>query len=473
MSDFFLELASNARARKVVQTLGLPVPMPARLSRADGPWEERPLADRAVVVRSPADSPVHAALARTLCAAGADPWVAADAIPEAFRVAGEGWSRPARLAEEAAPEKPWALVLDATTLATPADLRALFDFFGPRIKSLARSGRVVVIGRAPEDAADEVAAATQRALEGFVKSAGREVGRVGATANVVLVEDGAEDRLEPVLRFLLSVRSAYVSGQPWRVSKRVKAAEPRWIRPLEGRVALVTGAARGIGEAIAARLAAEGAKVVVLDRPDDAALGAEVAQRVGGAFLGVDVTDPAAPDAITAFLRERFGGRLDVVVHNAGITRDRTLAKLSPEAWDLTIDVNTAAVLRLHDALLPLLSKDGRVICLSSIAGLAGNVGQTNYAASKAAIVGFVQAAGPKLARKGVALNAIAPGFIETRLTDAIPVATREVARRLCNLAQGGLPVDIAEVVTFLASPGAASMCGQVIRVCGGSFVGA
>jgi 3-oxoacyl-[acyl-carrier protein] reductase len=330
----------------------------------------------------------------------------------------------------------------------------------------------VVIGRAPEDADDEVMAATQRALEGFVKSAGREIGRVGATANVILVEAGAEDRLEPVLRFVLSTRSAYVSGQPFRVSKRCKAAAPRWTRPLEGRVALVTGAARGIGEAIATSLAREGAKVVVLDRPDDAALGAEVAARVGGVFLGADVTDPATPDAVVKLLTERFG-RVDVVVHNAGVTRDRTLAKLSAEAWDLTLDVNTGAVLRLHEALLPLLSKEGRVVCLSSIAGISGNVGQTNYAASKAAIVGFVQAAAPKLARKGIALNAIAPGFIETRLTDAIPVATREVARRLCNLGQGGLPVDIAEVVTFLASPQAAAMSGQILRVCGGSFVGA
>lgn len=472
MSDFLLELAANKNARKVVTTLGLPLPMPTRLSRDDGPWEERPLADRQVVGWSPGDSPVHHHLAETLARAGADPWLAADAVSAAFRTAGEAWGRPARLATGSAPERPWALVLDATTLRTPADLRALHDFFAPRIKALSRSGRLVVIGRAPEDADDETMAATQRALEGFVKSAGREIGRVGATANVILVEAGAEDRLEPVLRFVLSTRSAYVSGQPFRVSKRCKAAAPRWTRPLEGRVALVTGAARGIGEAIATSLAREGAKVVVLDRPDDAALGAEVAARVGGVFLGADVTDPATPDAVVKLLTERFG-RVDVVVHNAGVTRDRTLAKLSAEAWDLTLDVNTGAVLRLHEALLPLLPKDGRVVCLSSIAGISGNVGQTNYAASKAAIVGFVQAAGPKLARRGIALNAIAPGFIETRLTDAIPVATREVARRLCNLGQGGLPVDIAEVVTFLASPQAAAMSGQILRVCGGSFVGA
>ncbi len=472
MADLLLALAANPNARKVITGLGLPLPLPATLARGRGPWEERPLADRDVVVWSPVGSPAHAAIAQALAEAGADPWLVGDAGSEAYRAAGEAWGRPPRLAADGAPRRPWALLVDATAFASPDDLKTLFEVFGPRVKSLARSGRLVVVGRAPEDAPDPAVAATWRALEGFVKSAGREVGRGGATANLLLVEDGAFGRLTSVLRFVLSARSTYLSGQPLRVSKRVKAAPPRWTRPLEGRVALVTGAARGIGEAIAVRLSEEGAHVVVLDRPDDAAVGAAVAARVGGTFLGIDVTAADAPARVAAHL-EAAHGRVDVIVHNAGVTRDRTLAKLSPEAWDLAIAVNTTAVIRLQEALSPLLAKDGRVVCLSSIAGLAGNVGQTNYAASKAAIVGYVAAAGPKLARRGVAINAVAPGFIETRLTDAIPVATREVARRLCNLGQGGLPVDIAEMVTFLASPGADALCGQTVRVCGGSFVGA
>src|SRR5689334_19872197 len=128
---------------------------------------------------------------------------------------------------------------------------------------------------------------------------------------------------------------------------------------------------------------------------------------------------------------------------------------MKPELWDQTIDVNLVAVAGLTGALEALMPDGGRVVCLSSIAGIAANVGQTNYSASKAGVIGYVQAVAGRLAAKGVAVNAIAPGFIETRLTDAIPVATREVARRLCNLGQGGLPVDVAEVALFLSSPGA------------------
>ena len=161
------------------------------------------------------------------------------------------------------------------------------------------------------------------------------------------------------------------------------------------------------------------------------------------------------------------------MVHNAGVTRDKTLAKMRPEQWDLTLAVNLDAVLKITSALDPLIQDHGRLVLLSSIAGIAGNVGQTNYSASKAGVIGAVEALAPRLAERGIAVNAIAPGFIETRLTDAIPVATREIARRLCNLGQGGLPSDIAETATFLASPGAAGLTGQIVRVCGGNFVGA
>jgi 3-oxoacyl-[acyl-carrier protein] reductase len=193
---------------------------------------------------------------------------------------------------------------------------------------------------------------------------------------------------------------------------------------------------------------------------------------LGGWPLPLDLVDPAAPAAAAAFLAERWGG-LDLVVHNAGVTRDKTLSRMDAGRWDLALDVNLHAVLRLQAALDPLLRPQGRVVCLSSIAGLAGNVGQTNYAASKAAIAGYTAGLAAELADRGVAVNAIAPGFIETRLTAAIPLLTREGARRLCNLSQGGLPEDVAEAVLFLCSPGAAALSGQTLRVCGGSLVGA
>ncbi|MEZ4321324.1 MAG: 3-oxoacyl-ACP reductase [Myxococcota bacterium] len=473
MADRLVELAANPAARKWMTRLGLPVPMPQKLRRPEGPWVERPLQDRHVMIGG--NGALGEVLASTLGAAGANPWlVDADTVLASFQAAGEAWGRPPKtVGPDEVPEiQPHALVYDATGITDPAGLRGLYDFFGPRVRGLARCGRAVVLGRPHGKAGSPAEAAAQRALEGFVRSLGRELGRSGSTAQLITVVEGAEDRLAPVLRFVLSDRSAYVTGQPLHVSKTVRAADDKPVRALEGKVALVTGAARGIGRATANQLAAEGAHVIVLDRPADDGPASEVAAEVGGSLFLVDVTDPDSGDKIAAYVRENHG-QLDVIVHNAGITRDKTLAKMKPELWDLTLDVNLSSVIRMTEQLDGVLGKNARIVCLSSIAGIAGNVGQTNYSTSKAGIIGYVDAASAKYARRGIAVNAIAPGFIETRLTDAIPVATREVARRLCNLSQGGQPWDIAQAVTFLASPGAAGLCGQTLRVCGGSFVGA
>jgi 3-oxoacyl-[acyl-carrier protein] reductase len=250
-------------------------------------------------------------------------------------------------------------------------------------------------------------------------------------------------------------------------------AAVQWVRPLEGKVALVTGAARGIGAATAHTLAGEGARVICLDRPGDEEHASKVADAVGGVPLMVDITASDAPERIRSFCMERFDG-VDVVVHNAGITRDKTLARMKPEWWDQAVDVNLSAVLRINDAILGEAVRDGgRVICLSSVAGIAGNAGQTNYAASKAGLVGYVDALAQSVGGRGITVNAVAPGFIETRLTAAIPAVTREVGRRLSALGQGGVPSDVAELITFLATPAAAGLTGQVIRACGGMFLGA
>jgi 3-oxoacyl-[acyl-carrier protein] reductase len=469
MTDRLVQLAADKRARKLITTLGLPVPLPQTLERLAGPFPEQPLRDRDVVVASAPGAQLTDVLAASLPAAGAQPWLL-DTPVGPFAASGEAWGRLPRVGVA---DRPHALVVDATGLSSPADLRALYDLLHPHLRSLGRSGRVLVLGRPPGPDDAPALAATRQALDGFVRSVGREVGRKGSTANLVQVVDGAEDRLDPLLRFVLSPASAYLTGQPLRVDGSVVAAgEVPLRRVLDGRVALVTGAARGIGRSIARRLAEEGAQVVVLDRPADAELASAVAREVGGVYLPCDVTADDSATTVHDFLAERFG-HVDIVVHNAGVTRDRTLGRMKPDLWDQVIDVNLAAVIELTDALSPLLADEARIVCLSSIAGIAGNVGQTNYAASKAGVIGYVRALAPTLAARGIAVNAIAPGFIETRLTDAIPVATREVARRLCNLSQGGLPVDIAQVATFLASPGAHGLSGQVVRVCGGNFVGA
>jgi 3-oxoacyl-[acyl-carrier protein] reductase len=479
MTDFLLELGRNPTARKLIQTVGLPVPIPQALRRAKGPAEERPLHDQDIVYGAGPDGALASVLARTLTRAGADTYLAGHdpALQQAFAEPGEAYGRPARpLDLDALPDgfRAHGLVLDATGLRDPSQLRALYDFFHPLGYRLGSCGRVVVLSRPVAAASTPRAAATAAALEGFVRSLAKEVGKRGSTAQLVTVAEGAEDRVEPVLRFLLSPRSAFISGQPIHVDARVQwPGQVPFVRPLEGKVALVTGAARGIGAATCELLAAEGAHVVCLDRPQDDALASQVARKVGGTVLLADVSDPAAPAAIADELRQRYGG-VDIVVHNAGITRDKTIARMKPELWDQTLDVNLAAVARITEALLDgPLRPNGRIVLLSSIAGIAGNMGQTNYAASKAGIIGYTAKLAEQLAGRGITVNAIAPGFIETRLTAAIPVMIREAARRLSALGQGGLPQDVGEAITFLSTPGAAGITGRVLRVCGGALVGA
>jgi len=482
MSDFLLELSKNPNARKAIKSLGLPVPMPQALARAKGPWEERPLADQAVVVGAGADAQLGGVIADTLARAGAEPWLAGDGHDASvYEAPGQAYGRRAHPLPDPLPERFLAqgVVFDASGMATPDALGALHDTLHPLVGRIGRCGRVVILAR-PHDTIDApAAAATQRALEGFVRSLAKEIGRRGATAHVVYVEPGAEGRAPALLRYLLSNRSAFVDGQPFRVSMAAAKGggtddEVPYTRPLEKKVVLLTGAARGIGKATAKLLADEGAHVICLDRPQDDGPVSEVARDVGGSVLLQDISDADAPEKIAAAI-EAEHGRVDVVVHNAGVTRDRTLAKMKRERWDQTIDINLGAVIRINDRLVgaDLIPDGGRIVCLSSIAGIAGNMGQTNYAASKAGIIGYVEALAPVLAERGITVNAIAPGFIETRLTSAIPAVIREVGRRLSALGQGGLPRDIGDLVVFLASPGAQGLTGRVVRACGGAFVGA
>jgi len=474
MTDLLLE---NENARKLIKTLGLPIPVPEKLARAKGPYEERPLDDKNVLVCGA--GALQGVLAQILTKAGANPWVigTSDAVLEPYVGPGEAWARkPRRVEPGEAPEgeRVDAIVFDGTSLESPDDLRQLYDYLHPWIRRINRSGRVVVIGRPAADAKKPARAATRAGLEGFTRSLAKEIGANGSTANSVFVEEGAESRLGPVLRFLLSPRSAFISCQPLHVGNLAKGDDAPETHVLGGKVALVTGAARGIGEATAEILAAEGAHVICLDRPADDGPCSKVAQRIGGSVLLVDITDGDAPNRISKELKERFGG-VDIVVHNAGVTRDKTLGRMQPEAWDMAVDINLGAVIRITDRLIEdeVLRPGGRIICLSSVSGIAGNRGQTNYSASKAGIVGFVESLATKVAKTGITVNAIAPGFIETRLTNAMPVAIREVARRMSAVGQGGKPEDVGQAITFLATPGAVGVTGQTVRVCGGALVGA
>jgi 3-oxoacyl-[acyl-carrier protein] reductase len=376
-------------------------------------------------------------------------------------------------AERAGAEgKAKALVFDASGIADSTELVELQRFFYPAVPRLRSSGRLIVLGTTPALAGSTRTHTAQRALEGFVRSLAKEIGGKGATAQLVYVEPGAEDQLDSTLRFLLSPRSAYVDGQVIRIGKGV-APTPAidWDLPLAGKTALVTGASRGIGAAIAATLGRDGAKVVGLDVPQAEGDLRAVVEALGGEALPLDITADDAPEQIAA----HFVDGVDVVVHNAGVTRDRTMAKMPEDRWAQLMEINLSSEERIDDALLDSnrLNENGRIVCVSSMSGIAGNSGQTNYAASKAGVIGMVESLAPDLAKRKATINAVAPGFIETQMTAAMPIGPREAGRRLSSLSQGGLPVDVAETIAWFASPASTGVTANVVRVCGQSLLGA
>ncbi|MFJ3053676.1 3-oxoacyl-ACP reductase [Pseudomonas nitroreducens] len=362
-----------------------------------------------------------------------------------------------------------AIVFDASGLTRFEQTIELRTFFQGALKGLDKCPHVVILGRAPESIKDPIAASVQRSLEGFSRSLGKEIRR-GGNVQLVYVGKGAEDQLEGALRFFLSSKSAYVSGQVVRLSAYDKQVQD-WSRPLVGKRALVTGAARGIGAAIAETLARDGAEVVLLDVPPAKDALDALAARLGGRGVALDICAADAGEQLVAALPDG----VDIVVHNAGITRDKTVAKMSEAFWNSVIEVNLKAPQVLTQALLDAnkLHDDGRVVLLASISGIAGNMGQTNYAVSKAGLIGLAQAWAPALGKKGISINAVAPGFIETQMTAAIPLTIREAGRRMNSMGQGGLPQDVAEAVAWFAQPGSGAVSGQVLRVCGQSLLGA
>ncbi|MCH9729116.1 MAG: 3-oxoacyl-ACP reductase [Actinomycetia bacterium] len=372
------------------------------------------------------------------------------------------------------------LVFDATGITEPEGLKALYEFFTPLLRNLAPSGRVVVIGTTPEETGSVGERASQRSLEGFTRSLAKEL-RNGATATLVYLSADAKPAatgLESTLRFVLSSKSAYVDGQVFRVGAADSIPPADWDKPLAGKVAVVTGAARGIGATIAEVFARDGAQVIAVDIEGASEALAETAARVEGTALTLDVTAADAAERITEHLKQHYGdsdGRLDILVNNAGITRDKLLANMDESRWDSVIAVNLLAPLRLAEGLVGngTIGAGGRIIGLSSMAGIAGNRGQTNYATTKAGMIGLTDALAPQFAEKAITINAIAPGFIETKMTEAIPLATREVGRRLNSLFQGGQPVDVAEAIAYFASPASNAVTGNTIRVCGQAMLGA
>jgi 3-oxoacyl-[acyl-carrier protein] reductase len=372
-----------------------------------------------------------------------------------------------------------ALVVDLTSLRTVDDLEFARGVLRPAVRSVEPSGRIVIVVRSPESYDDLEPRVIAQGLDGLNRTVAKEL-RGGATSNLVWVEpETGPQALASTLRFLLEGRSAYVDGQSWRVAAADVADDVAGsTRPYEGRLVAVTGAARGIGAAIARTLARDGATVVGIDVPASGEALAGVVNAIHGTALQLDITLADAGDRIAAHVVERYGpdARLYAVVHNAGITRDRMLANLDEKGWAAVLQVNLAAQLRMNETLLDGrpggLADGGSIVGISSTSGIAGNKGQANYATSKAAIVGLVRAMAPRLAARGITVNAVGPGFIQTEMTAAIPYLQRQVFQRSNSLSQGGKPVDVAETIAYLADPASAGVTGQVVRVCGQALVG-
>jgi 3-oxoacyl-[acyl-carrier protein] reductase len=445
MSDTYLELANSAVGKKLFAAMGLPEPV--------------------VLDREDAAQP-HV-LSGEVLIGSAEGSRFADQIKHFLQAA------EVQVVDSLVGQR-GHLIFDASGIASAEQSTELYEFFHQNIKFLKPCGRVIVVGL-KASAADTIDhGAVQRGLQGFVKSLAKEIGRNGATANLLLVEKGGEASVEAPVRFILSAGSAFMNAQLLTAASPVTPVEGDWRRPLMGKMLVVTGAARGIGLAIAEVLSRDGAIVIGVDIPQAEEELTSNMRRLGGLALALDITSDCAETLLRDFCAAQTSS-LHGIIHNAGITRDKMLSRMSEQQWNMLMQVNLGSVQRINAALLEtdLLDNGGKIIGVASISGIAGNRGQTNYGFSKSAIIGMVETLAEPCAARGITVNGVAPGFIETQMTAAIPFVTRQMGRRLSSLGQGGLPIDVAEVIGFFVSPQAAGINGNLVRVCGQSLLGA
>lgn len=370
-----------------------------------------------------------------------------------------------------------SLVIDATQYINTSNYHDVFTKVQHSLKYLAPNARFLMITNVQSSQYNAEKNAFSQAMIGFTKSLAKEIGRKGSTANVILLDEALHedkninDTLDSPIHFFLSPSSTFVSGQVVSINSHLPT--PVMHSKSKKLVALVTGAAQGIGAQIASTLTQKGYLVIGVDiEPMKAQLNQTMSALDGESFI-LDVASDSAGEHLTALANQHNG--FDLIVHNAGITRDKTLAKMPEHFWQQTISINLLSVMAINKSLLEqnAINTGGRIVCLSSMNGIAGQGGQTNYACSKAGIIAYVSSMVNELSEKSITINAVAPGFIETKMTEQIPFFTREMGRRMNALGQGGLPIDVAETIAFLGKPENYTVSGQTIRVCGLNIMGA
>lgn len=446
MTDYILELAKKSWARNIVSRLPLPVSLPPVLQRSDEPWSDQEFANQNILfpvttATGACEGFKHALVKNINSLAGK----VSGEMNETIRATG--------------------LVVDASGIHEPTELHAVYRVVHQHLKQLAPNSRLVLVYNWKKSEH-----ALPAALAALIKSLGRELGRKGSTANLLLFPAGCEKNAAATATWLLSDRSAFVSGQVVKLSGSVNFEMPQQ-KLLNGKSALITGASRGIGLALCQIFHREGAKIIGVDHPgQDDALQHEM-KKIDGEAFAQDLLDPAAVENLGRFI-QNGPGQIDIMIHNAGITRDRTMARMTQTEWDTVLQLNyqfpaqmSRELLKPGSAIIPLIKDDGRIVTISSIVGLAGNFGQANYAAAKGGVIGFTKDLAA--VSGGVHVNAIACGFIETAMTEKIPPLMREISRRMNALKQGGLPADVAEACLLLAGPLGTAISGQTLRVCG------
>jgi 3-oxoacyl-[acyl-carrier protein] reductase len=461
MQDALVEISRHSVTRQLLKRIGIRPPLP--LLRSYRPWSDALLGGKRVLVNKGG--------------------LYAERLIPGLQAQGATVDHLSRLAELSADSRLpvaatiyQATLFDATGLRETPQLRELYDFFRPVLHHLGSHHRIVILLAAPDPMGSPEQNAVISAIEGFARSLAKESGPRGVNVNCIRVQAAADtlERLAPIVHFLLSDYAAFITGQVIDCTAIAAARPmPSLVGSLAGRRILVTGAAQGIGYATCRRLGEEGAHVICLDRPENEKALVELAAHIEGEIMMVDLGQADAIQQISDRLQS--APPLDGLVHNAGITRDRTLFAMDAKYWDQVMNINLQVVVQLTQELLHRgrIADTGRIICMSSISGLSGNFGQTNYSASKAGLVGFVKALAHHLASQGITANAVAPGFIETAMTARVPFMVKQIARRFSSLGQGGLPDDVADLICFLASPCSQGITGSVIRVCGGNFMGA